>query len=100
MYFSDSITLRKVTNTLDSYGDATYSYTDTVVFADIKSVTRQEFYSASQAGIKVDIVFAVHAEDYTDQTIVTYGSTYYNVVRAFKKGGGVVELNCAVREVV
>ena len=41
MYFSDSITLRKVTNTLDSYGDATYSYTDTTVFADIKSVTRQ-----------------------------------------------------------
>jgi SPP1 family predicted phage head-tail adaptor len=100
MYFSDKITLRKETVTLDEYGDSAYTYTDTTVFADVKSVTRSEFYSASMAGIKIDIVFAVHAEDYNNQTIVTYGTTQYNIVRTYKKGEGIVELNCAVREVV
>lgn len=100
MYFSDKITLRKETVTLDEYGDATYAYTDTAVFADVKSVTRSEFYSASMAGIKIDIVFAVHAEDFNNQTIVTYGSAQYNIVRTYKKGEGIVELNCAVREAV
>lgn len=100
MYFSDKITLRKETVTLDEYGDSAYTYTDTTVFADVKSVTRSEFYSASMAGIKIDIVFVVHAEDFGNQTIVTYGATQYNIVRTYKKGEGIVELNCAVREVV
>ena len=100
MYFSDSITLRKETVTLDEYGDSVCVYTDTIVFADVKSVTRSEFYSATMAGIKIDIVFAVHAEDYSNQTVVTYGTVQYNVVRTYKKGEGIVELNCAVREVV
>lgn len=102
MYFSDKITLRKETVTLDEYGDSAYPYpyTETTVFADVRSVTRSEFYSASMAGIKIDIVFAVHAEDFSNQTIVTYGTTQYNIVRTYKKGEGIVELNCAVREVV
>ena len=100
MYFSDKITLRKETVTLDEYGDSAYTYTDTTVFADVRSVTRSEFYSASMAGIKIDVVFAVHAEDFNNQTIVTYGSAQYNIVRTYKKGEGIVELNCAVREVV
>ena len=100
MYFSDNITLRKETVTLDEYGDSVCAYTDTIVFADVKSVTRSEFYSATMAGIKIDIVFTVHAEDYNNQTVVTYGTTSYNIVRTYKKGEGIVELNCAVREVV
>lgn len=100
MYFSDSITLRAVTITLDSYGDQTKTYTDTVVWANKKSVVRSEFYAANSAGIKVDAVFEVHAEDYADQHVILYGSTQYEVIRAYQKGLGTVELNCAVREVV
>ena len=100
MFFSDSITLRKETVTLDEYGDKVTSYADTVVFADIKSAARSEFYSATMAGIKIDITFAIHAEDFSDQTVVLYGSTQYNIVRTYKKGEGIVELNCAIREVV
>lgn len=100
MYFSDSITLRAVTVTLDSYGDAIKSYTDTVVFADKKSVTRAEFYAANSSGIKIDAVFSVHSEDYANQHVILYGSTQYEVIRAYQKGEGTVELMCAVREVV
>lgn len=100
MFFSDRITLRAVTRTPDSYGDASNSYTDTVVWADKKSVTRSEFYTANMAGVKIDAVFAVHAEDYGNQTVVSFGSVNYEVIRAYAKGEGTVELMCAVREVV
>lgn len=98
MYFSDSITLRKVTVTLDSYGDTVNAYTDTIVFANIKSVTRSEFYSANMSGIKIDAVFEVHIEDFDNQTMVTYGTINYDVIRFYQKGEGSVELMC--REVV
>lgn len=99
MFFSDKITLRKVTKTLDSYGDTVKGYTDTEVFADKVSVKRSEFYAANMAGIKVDTVFEVNAEDFNDQTEVTFGTKNYNVVRAYQKGLGKIELMCVQREV-
>jgi len=99
MYFSDQITLRTVAVTLDSYGDASKSYTDTTAWANVKSVNRAEFYSSSMAGVKVDIMFEVHAEDYSNQTAVTYSSKSYEVIRAYAKGLGIVELSCVAREV-
>lgn len=100
MFFSEKIKLRKVSVTLDSYGDAIKSYTDTEVFADKKSVTRSEFYQSNLSGIKIDTVFVIHAEDFSNQTMVTYGDANYEIVRAYQKGEGTVELMCAVREVV
>lgn len=97
MYFSDSITLRTVAYTLDSFGDQVPSNTDTVVFADRKSVKRSEFYTASMAGVKIDTVFAVHVEDYDDQTVVVDGTKIYTVVRSYQNGEGTVELMCAGR---
>jgi SPP1 family predicted phage head-tail adaptor len=97
MYFSDQITLRAFTTSLDSYGDTVKSYTDTTVNANKKSVTRAEFYSSATAGIKVDVVFEVHAEDYSNQQYVTYSSAQYEVIRAYQKGEGIVELVCVRR---
>lgn len=99
MYFSDRISLRTVTITSDTYGGETRSYTDTTVWANKKSVTRSEFYLANSNGIKVDIVFEVHTEDYNDQQYVLYGSTHYNVIRAYQKGEGTIELMCSIAEV-
>ena len=67
MYFSDSITLKAPFTTQDSYGQPIPAYTDTIVFANKKSVTRSEFYPAHMAGIKIDTIFAVHPEDFSDQ---------------------------------
>lgn len=97
MYFSDSLTLRAVKVTHDSFGDSVKSYTDTTVFADKRAVTRSEFYTANMAGIKIDLVFAVHVEDFSNQTVAIYDSKQYEVVRAYQKGEGIVELS--LREV-
>lgn len=75
MYFSDIVTLRLETKTLDSYGDPVSTFTDTSVFADKQSVKRSEYYTANMAGISIDAVFVVHAEDFNNQTVVTVPAT-------------------------
>lgn len=100
MYFSESVTLQKITLTADSFGGLTVETpADTAAFADKKSVARTEFYSSSMAGIKLDAMFQIHAEDFNNQTRLVYGTTTYDIVRAYQKGEGIVELSCAVREV-
>lgn len=94
MYFSDRITLRTVSVTYDSFGDTVKSYTDTEVWANKKSVTRSEFYSANMSGIKIDAVFEVHTEDFNNQTEISFSSKNYDIVRAYQKGEGTVELMC------
>lgn len=77
------------------------------VYAEKRSVARSEFYSAMNAGTRVDIVFLVNPDEYTDQTEVNEGGTLaggvltggtnYSVVRSYIPARGMVELNCARR---
>ena len=98
MLFSDKIKLRAVEIDVDASGYPTEKTTDTEVWADVKSATRAEFYAANASGINVEIVFGVHAEDFNKQTQVIYDGKTYNIIRAYQKGLGVVELVCeAVR---
>lgn len=93
MYYSDRITLRTVTKTLAN-GAYTTTYSDKEVWADRRSVKRQEFYSALAAGRSADIVFAVHADDYANQAEVTYDGQSYKVLRSYQTGPDEVELTC------
>lgn len=97
MFFSDKIKLRAESTTRDSFGEPIISYTDTEVWADVKSVARSEFYASHTAGIKADIMFAVHNEDYSNQQSVLYNGNTYIVQRSYVKAGN-VELTCVRRE--
>lgn len=100
MYFSDSITLRSVTPQRDASGYPTAPTTvDTVVFANVKSVARSEFYAANANKIDAVISFEVHAEDWNNQTQVIYNNLTYYIVRAYQKGLGTVELTCSDKAV-
>ena len=96
MYFSDQITLRAITrNTLDDYGEAIEIRTDTVVWANVQSVKRSEFYAANTNGIDATMAFEVHVEDWNNQEEILYGGKTYVVVRSYQKGLGTVELTCS-----
>ena len=71
--------------------------TKTTVWADKLSAKRSEHYAANAAGIRVDIVFSINADDYAGQTEVEWNSKKYNVVRSYASGRGRVELTCALR---
>lgn len=99
MLFSDKIKLRAIVNGVDSSGYPTQTTTDTEVWANVKSATRAEFYAANANGIDVSMMFEVHAEDWGNQAQVVYDSKTYDVIRAYQKGLGVVELTCTDRAV-
>ncbi len=100
----------KLVDTVTSVNDVgipVLTETKTTVWADKLSAKRSEHYAANAAGIRVDIVFSVNADDYAGQTEVEWNSfdefsgqyvkTKYNVVRSYAVGRGRVELTCALR---
>ncbi|MEA4869901.1 MAG: phage head closure protein [Christensenella sp.] len=99
MLFSDKITLRAITHTVDSAGFETAGTpTDIDVYADKQSVYQSEHYKAAAVGRKVDLVFEVHQEDYSGQMLVVYDSKSYKVERSTAKGLGSVLLFCSKLE--
>lgn len=99
MLFSDKITLRAVVSGVDSSGYPTQTNTDTEAWANVKSATRAEFYAANANGIDVSLMFEIHVEDWSNQTQVVYDSKTYDVIRAYQKGLGIVELTCSDKAV-
>lgn len=95
MYFSDSITLRAVVTGIDADGYPTTTNTDTVVWANKKSIVRSEFYAANSNAINMTQAFEVHVEDWANQTQIIDGTKVYLVERSYQKGLGIVELNCS-----
>ncbi|MPM97517.1 hypothetical protein SDC9_144690 [bioreactor metagenome] len=45
------------------------------------------------------MMFEVHTEDWNNQTQVLYDSKTYDVIRAYQKGMGIVELTCSDKAV-
>jgi SPP1 family predicted phage head-tail adaptor len=88
MFFSDKITLRAVSESQNENGYAVPTTTDTIVWANVKSVTRSEFYAANANGINAVIAFEINAEDWGNQTQIIYDSKTYYIIRAFQKGLG------------
>lgn len=104
MYFSEIVDLWNHTDTVDTYTTHTDNSTDESVkksvWANKKSVGRTEFYQAREAGIRIDLIFQVHSEDYDNEKNLDYNEVTYNIIRAYQLGEGIYELSCAVREVV
>ncbi len=97
MYFSEKITLRTETITVDAYGFTSTVNNDVEVWADKTSVKRTEFYSAHSAGIEVSAVFTVN--DYSDEKILIHDTKEYDIIRSYRKGEGEYELTCSDRRV-
>lgn len=97
MRMDEQLVLIDTVTTVNDVGIPVLTETKTTVWADKLSAKRSEHYAANAAGIRVDIVFSVNADDYTGQTEVEWNSTKYNVVRSYQAGRGRVELTCALR---
>lgn len=69
------------------------------VFAEAKSVTRSEFYSAMQSGVTAVIVFDINALDYDGETKVEYNGKKYSVIRTYQIKADDIELVCGDEDV-
>ena len=97
--WKDVITLRTETIGQDADGYPTTTNKDVEVYANKKSVARSEFYHAYAVGIEAKIVFEVRSEDYNGQKDILYDVKAYEVIRAYQKGEGTVELTCSDKAV-
>lgn len=95
MYFSDIITLCKISETPNTQG---YLVSQIVssrdVYAEKHSLARGEFYGAAQAGIEVTTAFKMYSDEYDDEQLIKHKGKSYKVIRTFDKNDGYVDITC------
>lgn len=87
------IYLRNAAMVQDKYGvEHPEDPTDEGVFAEKKSVTRQEFFSAGRMGLNPEFVFKVFHGDYHGETVVIYDGNPYAVYRTYRTDDDYIEI--------
>lgn len=94
MTYDNELVLISETITEDEIGNQIPTETRKNVLCNVKSVGRNEFYSASTAGLKPSLVFVIHSYEYSDEKKVEYDGTKYNVIRTYSTNFEEVELTC------
>lgn len=89
---SEVITLIGVTESKDKYGMEVRTESARNVFVNVQSVSRQEFFSAGQAGMQPQLVFVMFQYDYEDERIVEYKGKRYSVYRTYMRKDDNIEL--------
>ena len=57
------------------------------MFAEVRSVTRSEFYQAKSAGINPELVFMLtDYADYHGEKVFLYGGERWRVIRTYNRG--------------
>ena len=75
----------KTTATLDEYGNQIFDEETADVFVQVLSVTRMEFYSAAQAGLRPDIVLRIsNPADYNGEKEADFHGKRYEIVRTYR----------------
>ena len=65
------------------------------VYCMVQSVSRSEFYTAANAGMRPEWVFKLAvAEDYNDERVVRYKGQKLRVIRTYCTDDGGIEITC------
>ena len=85
--YNEVIELGKQQIVVDKYKNQIKEYVFREVFAEVKSVTQSEFYTAAQSSIKPTYKFVLADYcDYDNEDIVKYSGVLYHVVRTYRNG--------------
>lgn len=88
------ITLIGETKTQDAFGVWQSSLTERDVFAQVDSVTRNEFFEGGRNGLNPELRFTLFFGDYKDERTLTYNGKAYGVYRTFFGRNDTIELYC------
>lgn len=62
------------------------------VYCRVKSISRQEFFQAGEAGLTPTFLFEIHPRDYEGEDTATYRGETYSIYRTYEKSADVMEL--------
>jgi SPP1 family predicted phage head-tail adaptor len=78
----EQITLLNLEENRDADGYNTPTVTESVIYAEVQSPFRNEFYEAMKAGVKLEATFKVVSDDYNNQEQVKYNGKTLDIVRS------------------
>ncbi|HEL1640799.1 phage head-tail adapter protein [Streptococcus suis] len=89
----DCILLERVSAGLDDLLQETFVDKETEISCNKRSLTRSEYYFASQSGMRPSMVLEVHNFEYDGQKFLLFEGCKYKVLKTFENGDN-VELTC------
>ena len=89
---SEQITLIRETKEQDDFGVWRISETETTVFCQVDSVTRDEFFEGGRNGLNPAYRFTLFYADYNDERTVEYKGKRYGVYRTYHARTDIIEL--------
>ena len=97
-YNKTPIYLVATTYTPNIYGVMEPSETIRKVLADVRSVTRSEWFEGGRNGLNPDLRFDMFAPDYHGEDILIYNGIYYSIYRTYHAGSSTIELYAEKRK--
>lgn len=94
MTYDHELTLIDYTIEYDEIGQQKKIETRTNILCAVKSIGRNEFYAAAQAGLKPEITFIIHAYEFNGEKEVEFEGEKYKVIRTYMKDFEEMELVC------
>lgn len=67
---------------------------ETAILCKLKSIGRTEFYNATVAGLKPEIIFVIHGYEYDGQKLVKFEGIQYRVIKTYSVDFEEMELTC------
>lgn len=67
---------------------------ETPIYCGLRSVGRSEFYNAAANGLRPELVFVIHAYEYSGQKLIRYEGVEYRVMRTYQTRFEELELTC------
>ena len=94
MTYDNELTLIKQEFIEDEIGNQIPTETRKTLLCSVKSVGRNEFYSAATAGLRPSIVFVIHGYEYDGEQSVEFEGIRYKVIRTYSTDFEEIELTC------
>ncbi len=83
---SQMIKLIKIEYTYDEIMQRVETRTERQVFAEVKSINANEFFSANTNGLQAQYCFKVFVYDYQNEKEIEFNNEVYSVYRTYEKG--------------
>lgn len=68
--------------------------TKRMVYCDVRSITRAEWYDAGRQGLKPDYSFVMFAPDYQGENELLFNGVRYSIYRTYLAQNETIELYC------
>jgi len=86
MLYKDVVDLVRITIIKDKLHQERKIEERNQVFADRKSISQTEFYSAGNSGFNPQYVFSIRMSDYNFEESLYYNNYKYSIYRTYQKG--------------